>query len=163
MKNWGAWIRPFCALLAALMMLAAPLDGALAARDALVKATSATARTSSGGGGKAVFTLEKGDRVTVTAVRGGVAHVAFKGKSGYLLTSCLSLSAANAQKKLLRDAVVYKTASTSSKKTGKLSAGEYVDLLETRGSWAKVRRGDDTGFASHLRVQGRELQAGKPD
>lgn len=149
MKNWGAWIRPFCALLAAMMLLAAPLDGALAAREALVKTGSATARASADGSGKAVFTLKKGARVTVTAVRGSVARITYNGKSGYLLTSCLSLSAAKAkeeEKKLLRDAVVYKTASTSSKQLGKLQSGESVQLIDTKGNWAKVQKDGQTGF-----------------
>ena len=124
MKNWGAWIRPFCVLLAAMMLLAAPLDGALAAREALVKTNGVTARASADGNGKAVFTLKKGARVTVTAVKGGVARITYKGKTGYLLTSCLSLSAAEDEKKLLRDAVVYKSASTSSKQLGKLQSGD---------------------------------------
>ena len=124
MMNWDAWKRPFCGLLAAVLLLAVPLDGALAARDALVKTDSATARTSSDGGGKAAFTVKKGARVTVSAVRGNVARVTYKGKTGYLLTSCLSLSAAEAQKKLLREAIIYKKASKSAKKLGKLKTGD---------------------------------------
>ncbi len=46
MKDWVAILKPFCALLAAVLLLAAPLDGAFAARDALVRVSSATARSS---------------------------------------------------------------------------------------------------------------------
>ncbi len=98
MRNWGAWKRLLCGLLAAGLLLAAPLDGALAARQALVRVSSATARTNASGRGKAAFTLKKGAKVTVTAVRGSVARVTYKGKTGYLLTSCLSLSAAEPRK-----------------------------------------------------------------
>ena len=44
MKNRDAWIKPFCACLAAFMLLMAPLNGALAARYALVNKADATAR-----------------------------------------------------------------------------------------------------------------------
>ena len=146
MMNWDAWKRPFCGLLAAVLLLAVPLDGALAARDALVKTDSATARTSSDGGGKAAFTVKKGARVTVSAVRGNVARVTYKGKTGYLLTSCLSLSAAEAQKKLLREAIIYKKASKSAQKLGKLKTGDKVTVLDTKGSWAKIQKDGQTGF-----------------
>ena len=146
MTNKGAWIRPFCALLAALMLLMTPSGGALAAKDALVKVKSATARSAPSGGGKALFVLKKGDRVTATAVKGNVVRIEYGGKSGYVLKSCLSLSAAKAQKKLLRDTTVYRKASTKATKIGEVRAGQYIDIVAIKNGWAKIKRGSMTGF-----------------
>lgn len=146
MKRWDAWKRPLSALLTLVLLLAAPLDGALAARDAVVKASRATISSSADGSGRAVFILGKGDRVTVTAVKGNVAKVSYKGKTGYLLTSTLSLSIQDSEEKLLRDATVYREASTSSRKLGSLNAGDSVKRLQTKGSWTKVQKGSQVGF-----------------
>ncbi len=129
MRNWGAWKRLLCGLLAAGLLLAAPLDGALAARQALVRVSSATARTNASGRGKAAFTLKKGAKVTVTAVRGSVARVTYKGKTGYLLTSCLSLSAAKRGKAAPRRGRLQQQHIRP--KTGKLEAGDFGTLLDT--------------------------------
>ena len=147
MKNRDAWIKPFCACLAAFMLLMAPLDGALAARYALVNKADATARASADGSGKAVFTLSKGTRVTVKAVKGSVAKVVYKGKTAYILTNYLSLAAAKAEEtKVLRDATAYKEAKTSSKKLSTLSVGDKVALVAVKGDWAKIRQGDGYAF-----------------
>lgn len=156
MKKWGVRLKPICALLAALLLLAAPLHGALAAREALVKAASATMRQSANGSGKALFVLKKGARVTVTAVKGNVARVTYKGKTGYLLTSYLTLAAqaqpkaaAKAEPKtqaVLRETIVYKAASASSQKLTRLRAGEKVQVLAAKGNWVKVARDGQTGF-----------------
>ena len=147
MKNRDAWIKPFCACLAALMLLMTPLDGALAARYALVKKADTTARASADCSGKAVFTLSKGTRVTVKAVKGSVAKVVYKGKTAFILTSYLSLAAAKAEEtKVLRDVSMYKEAKTSSKKLAALSAGDVVALVATKGDWAKIRQGDGYAF-----------------
>jgi cell wall-associated NlpC family hydrolase/SH3-like domain-containing protein len=148
MKHWDVWKRPLTALLAVILLLAGPMDGALAARDAVVKTSSATMSSSADGSGRAVFKLGKGDRVTVTAVKGNVAKVTYKGKTGYLLTSTLTLDVQDSEKKLLQDATIYQEASTSSKKLGSLDAGDTVKLLATKGSWAKVQQGSQVGFIS---------------
>ncbi len=93
-----------------------------------------------------MFTLKKGARVSVTAVRGSVAKVRYNGKTGYLLTSSLSLSAAKAQKKVYATTAVYRVADAGSKQIGKLSAGDYVDVIAVKGDWAKVRREGSEGF-----------------
>jgi cell wall-associated NlpC family hydrolase len=157
MIKLGAWIKRMGALFAALVVLAAvPLD-VLAAREALVKRSSITVRASASAKAKVLFRLKKGETVTVTRVRGNVAQISYKGKTGYLPKAALSLIAqaqtiekkdATSEKtqKLMQNAIVYASASKSAAKKGRLSAGSQVTVIETRGSWTKIRRGSDTGF-----------------
>ena len=91
MKEKSAQLRLLCALVAAIFILSAPFQGALAARDALVKASSATIRSKADGTGKALYVLKKGTCVSVSAVKGDVARVTYKGKTGYILKSYLTL------------------------------------------------------------------------
>lgn len=132
----------------------------IASRATLVRESKVYSKASTK---SSYVTVSAGTEVYVLKVTGACAMIERKGKVGYVHKNCLSLYAAEEPKKEEAPEVVYEeyeakvtasslrvyaSANKKSKSLGTMKKGALVTVVATRGSWARVKKGERVGYCA---------------
>lgn len=128
-------------LLIASLILALGVPAFAAGVSAWINSSDAKVYAESGEKG----TLRAGTEVTVTAVKQGWAMFQYNGETGYVRTQYLTAKT-GVTAYVKRNSFVYKSASTSSAKTGPLLVGTEVKVVGASGKFYQVTNGKTVAY-----------------
>lgn len=147
MNQFAKYRRLFSLIIVMVLLIASTVSPALAVS---IKATINTAGAKvyrSPTTSSTSLTAAKGLTVTVSGYSGGWAHIAYKGKSGYIRISNLSLKN-RITAYTYKETEVHRNASSSSETIRILSAGTKVYITGVSGDYARItnKSGSVTGY-----------------